>query len=351
MKLPSKFSGIVMAAGILAASAAAHAQAPDTTRILPYQTISSADAPTKTERFEMDRKAILAMAGNYAVTFDFTETVPFVEGYEPKPHKVSHTHEVVRVIKDTGTFISLQHILVGGSGDSSVIVKHWRQDWRYQPKKILVFTGGNAWAWRGVNKTDRKGAWSQTVYQVDDAPRYGGVGVWDHQQNASAWTPGAEWRPLPRRDATTRDDYDTIKAVNRHTITHEGWVHEQDNTKLVLRDGEPQLLVREVGVNSYELADDFNVALAEDYWAKTADYWAGVRAAWDRLEQNNASFALTVQGEPDDVYAPILELARNVEAGDMDTDSAIKKAEDVIHRLTTTNPDPLPVRLAHHDPE
>ena len=30
--------------------------------------------------FEQDRQSILAMAGDYKVTFDFTETVSFVEG-------------------------------------------------------------------------------------------------------------------------------------------------------------------------------------------------------------------------------------------------------------------------------
>ena len=348
MSFSNRFRGLLFISSLFAAASLANAQTTDTTRTMPYDVAANANAPTKAERFEMDRQAILAMTGDYAVTFDFTETVPFVESYELKPHKVSHTHEIVRVLKDTGTFISLQHILVGGSGDNTVIVKHWRQDWSYQPEKVLIFTGGNAWGWRTVDPEDRKEAWSQTVYQVDDAPRYGGEGVWEHKQNASAWTPGSEWRPLPRRDATTRDDYDAIDAVNRHTITSRGWVHEQDNTKLVLRDGEPQLLVREVGVNTYVRADDFNVALAEAYWAKTADYWAGVRTIWDELEQNNSTFALTVQGEPHDVYAPILELARSVEAGEMDTKAAIKEARVVIKRLTTTKPEPLLSRLALH---
>lgn len=347
MLFSNKLSGLVLVSSLLAAVSSASAQAPIASRAMPYEIVAGdPGAPTQAQQFEMDRQAILAMTGNYAVTFDFTETVPFIAGYDLKPEKVSHTHEVIRVIEDTGEFISLQHILVGGSGDNTVIVKHWRQDWRYQPSKVLVYTGGNAWAWRDVKKADRTGAWSQTVYQVDDAPRYGGVGVWDHQQNVSTWTPGSEWRPLPRRDATTRDDYDTIDAVNRHTITPLGWVHEQDNTKLVLRNGISQPLVREVGVNSYTLTDDFNVGLAEEYWAKTADYWAGIRAAWDSLEQNNTSFALTVQGEPDDVYAPILELARDVESGDITTEEALKKAKDTINHLTTTTPEPLLARLA-----
>ncbi|MEM8920633.1 MAG: hypothetical protein AAGB25_04650, partial [Pseudomonadota bacterium] len=45
--------------------------------------------------FEQDRKSILAMTGDYKVTFDFTETVPFLEGYELKEPKLSGAHESV----------------------------------------------------------------------------------------------------------------------------------------------------------------------------------------------------------------------------------------------------------------
>ena len=38
-----------------------------------------------------------------------------------------------------------------------------------------------------------------------------------------------------------------IDAVNRHTVTAWGWTHEQDNSKVVLRDGTPRELVREHG--------------------------------------------------------------------------------------------------------
>ena len=72
----------------------------------------------KDSTFEQDRQAILAMAGDYQVHFDFTETVPLHEGYKLKDKKLSGGYEVVRVIEDTGDFISLQHILVVGPQDA-----------------------------------------------------------------------------------------------------------------------------------------------------------------------------------------------------------------------------------------
>ena len=286
-------------------------------------------------QFEKDREAILAMAGNYKVTFDFQETVPLTEGYEPKDRKLSGGYEIVRVIEDTGDFISLQHILVVGDEEKAP-VKHWRQDWTYEPGEVLTFIGGNAWKMRSVPDTESEGQWAQEVYQVDDSPRYGAVGDWTHENNVSQWTPPAEWRPLPRRDMTTRDDYDAVLAVNRHTITPFGWVHEQTNSKLVL-DADPNVLVREIGVNTYRHDDGFEVAIGEDYWNATKAYWAGVRAEWEALEDAGAPFGLTMQGEPEALYQPLLELAGEVEEGTKTTEDAISEASSVIAEYTTTD--------------
>ncbi|WP_300396002.1 DUF6607 family protein [Henriciella sp.] len=294
-----------------------------------------AEAPDDNPGFEKDREAILAMAGNYDVTFDFRETVPLAEGYEVKEPKLSGGYEIVRVIEDTGEFISLQHILVVGDEGEEFPIKHWRQDWTYEPSEVLTFIGGNAWEMRPVPASESEGQWAQEVYQVDDSPRYGAVGDWTHDNSVSQWTPPAEWRPLPRRDMTTRDDYDAVLAVNRHTITPFGWVHEQNNSKLVL-DENPHVLVREIGVNTYRHFEDYPVEVGDDYWTATKDYWAGVRAEWEALEDAGEPFGLTMQGEPEALYQPLLELAGEVEEGTTPTQDAISEASDVIAEYTTT---------------
>lgn len=295
------------------------------------------------EKFERDRQAILAMAGTYRVTFDFTETVPFVAGYVLKEHYEAGAHEVVRVIEDRGDFISLQHILVVG-GDEKFPVKHWRQDWAYEPENVLVFIGGNAWEKRQLDAGEVRGKWSQTVYQVDDAPRYGALAAWNHDNGLSEWEPDAEWRPLPRRDATKRDDYHVVEAVNRHAITPMGWVHEQDNAKLVLT-GKPHVLVREVGVNHYLRTDDFDVSVADRYWAETRDYWALVRQEWTRLSEEHKAFGLTLQGEPEALYQELLGLAESVRDGGKTVAAAGAEARAVIAAYTTTKVGALESRL------
>ncbi|MEM9988744.1 MAG: DUF6607 family protein, partial [Pseudomonadota bacterium] len=282
------------------------------------------------------------------VTFDFQETVPFVAGYEPKEQYLSGAHEVVRVIEDSGDFISLQHILVVGD-EEKFPIKHWRQDWRYEPEDVLVFIGGNAWEVQAVHPQNRPGRWSQTVYQVDDSPRYGAVGQWSHKNGVSEWIPPSAWRPLPRRDMTKRDDYHAMDAINRHALTPTGWVHEQNNAKLILK-GRPQVLVHEIGVNSYTLSDDFEYGIADQYWAATQSYWAEIRKIWTALEEADQAFGLTLKGEPGDLYMPLLELAAEVEDRKISVEEAVEKGEEVIATYTTVALPALQERLRPSSP-
>jgi hypothetical protein len=230
-------------------------------------------------------------------------------------------------------------------GEEKFPVKHWRQDWRYEPAKVLVFVGGNAWEMREVPASERAGTWSQTVYQVDDSPRYGAVAAWSHENGVSEWVPEAQWRPLPRRDMTTRDDYHAVLAVNRHAITPEGWVHEQDNSKLILSDGTPQTLVREIGINTYKRFDDFEVTVAEEYWENTAEYWAEVRSDWSKLETDQVAFGLTLKGEPGELYTPLLQYADAFQAGEMTLAEASAQADAIIAKFTTSDLGALTDRL------
>ena len=126
--------------------------------------------------YETDRKDILAMAGNYKVRFDMQESTVWAKDYTPLDRKISGGHEVVRVVADTGRKIMLQHLLVVGHEGKTHVIKHWRQDWEYEPSRVLVYAGPGAWKWEDVPERMRHGRWSQTVYQVDDSPRYAGWG-------------------------------------------------------------------------------------------------------------------------------------------------------------------------------
>lgn len=146
--------------------------------------------------FEQDRADILAMAGNYKVRFDMQETTPWDPAYTPLAAKTSGGHEVVRVIEDTGRKIMLQHLLVVSIEGKSHIIKHWRQDWEYEPAKILAYSDRNSWEWEDVPERMRTGRWSQTVWQVDDSPAMPGGASLKRRRAFAAGVPagpGARW--------------------------------------------------------------------------------------------------------------------------------------------------------------
>lgn len=234
-------------------------------------------------KFEQDRLAILAMQGEFKVNFDFMETVGFVEGYAPEKPYQSWGTEFVIAIEEEEKFISLQHIMVmyfnqpDGSISEPMVVKHWRQDWAYQDQKISDYVGEDTWVTKKISWNNRKGGWSQSVYQVDDSPRYEGYGEWQHFKNSSTWVSKETNRPLPRREASVRSDYDILVGTNIHSITPYGWVHEQNNSKVRL-DG--VVLAKEIGLARYQRIQNFNWEAGKGYWDETKPFWSEVRKIW-----------------------------------------------------------------------
>jgi len=283
-----------------------------------------------------DHAAILAMAGTFKVTFDMRETTPLVAGYTPYPAKISGGHELVRAIVDTPDHVVLQHLLVVADGNGkTMVIKHWRQDWTFQPAHVLTYVAPGRWTLRPVPEAERRGAWSQTVWQTDDSPRYGGIGRWRYDDGATRWTSDETRRPLARRDATRGVPYDHYLGTNRHVLTPNGWVHEQDNAKIGSKDGRPATFVHEYVVNSYVPARDFPVAAAEDYLAKTHDYWAIVRAEWDAAIARDGGLALGEVADSGSVTGhQLMLLADDIVHGDATTAAASEEARDLIRGAT-----------------
>jgi hypothetical protein len=271
---------------------------------------------------QRDRAAILAMAGDYRASFDFLETVMFQPGAAPaRPYRAWGT-ERVYVLEDRRDFVSLQHILVmfeideKGERQGPFVQKHWRQDWRYQPASVLAYAGNERFETRPVSRAQRRGAWSQTVYDVDDAPRYGSLARWIHGLEASVWEGGEAWRPLPRREYSVRHDYQVLAGRNRITILPTGWVHEQDNLKLVLASGETRRLARELGVDRYERIGDFDFSAADSYWNATAPFWALARAGWAERAARKRSFVVRASCGDEPRFAPFFRYADRLENGE-----------------------------------
>lgn len=287
---------------------------------------------------ERDRHSILMMAGDYRVRFDFNETVAFVGDYTPREPSTSGGHESVRVIKDEGDFISLQHMLVASAEGQTFVIKHWRQDWSYQPRTLLTYERRNYWALQNVSSSERRGAWSQTVWQTDDSPRYGGVGRWDYSNGRASWTSGPTARPLARRDAIRNPPYERYNSINRHALTPAGWVHEQDNEKLGTRDGQLVAIVHEDGYNTYEHFNGYEVAAADSYWHDTADYWSGVRQAWDDTIVRRRGVWVEEEAQNGAVTGPtLMGLADRIHSAEIQTAPALAEAQTAITQATNQN--------------
>lgn len=281
--------------------------------------VAVAAPPTGTAR---DRASILAMQGEYIVDFAFDETVLLQPGYERHPAMRSGGNEVVIVVQDTPDRIVLQHILVDDK--SGHVTKHWRQDWTYEAPTRFEFTADQTWQVRPIPAALNRGAWTQCVYEVSDAPRYCGTGKWTYDNGVATWSSDASWRPLPRREYTKRSDYNAISAVNRHTLTPGGWTHEQFNTKVLRKpDGTQVELAREFGFNDYQKTTEVDFAPAYKYWTATKDYWARVRARWARFLAQPPGLRLKTKIDGMAMIIPLFGQAGELEKGKPVADAKI----------------------------
>jgi hypothetical protein len=291
---------------------------------------------------DADRAAILAMAGDYAVRFNFDETVVLADGYERTEPKRSGALETVLVIEDVPGRIVLQHLLLSKNGGH--VTKHWRQDWLWQAAERFEFSADQTWTVRPVDPALTAGAWTQCVYEVSDAPRYCGTGRWNHAYGVATWTSDRSWRPLPRREYTTREDYNALNVENRHTIVAGGWTHEQDNTKVVRGADGSRSLVREFGFNDYRRVDDVDFGPAHAYWRDTAAYWARVRAQWAAHMASGGGLRLATPVDGMPVIEATFEQAARVQAGETVSDQQIAAVFERWVEPPSAPPAPLAVR-------
>ncbi|MCO7186030.1 hypothetical protein NH341_11370 [Tenacibaculum sp. XPcli2-G] len=241
-----------------------------------------------------DRAAIKKMCGCYEVTFNFAETFNFSKDslYKPSKTKTDKALEWAGLIVDENDKISIQHLLQVGNPANPHIVKHWRQDWLYENTDFYMFNGNNNWLYKNKPKSEVKKQWTQKVYQVDDSPRYEGSGTWVHVDGKSYWENTTD-APLPRREYTKRSDYNVTERGNRHEITNYGWLHDQDNKKIIREEGKKDIVIaHEKGYNTYVKVDDNKCKAAQDWWKKNSVKWQKVRSKWDEVYGRNTNLSL-----------------------------------------------------------
>lgn len=245
-------------------------------------------------KMKKDAEAIKNMCGCFEVTFNFAETFNYSKDslYKPSKNKIAKALEWAQIIEDKKGKIAIQHILQMGSPDEPYIIKHWRQDWIYENQDFYMYESNNKWIYKKKSKEDVKNQWTQKVYQVDDSPRYEGSSSWVHVDGKSYWENTTD-APLPRREYTIRSDYNVTVRGNRHEITSSGWIHDQDNKKLIRKaDTEDFIIAKEKGYNVYKRLDDTDCAGAIKWWGDNKMKWSIVRNKWDQVFALNDNLLL-----------------------------------------------------------
>ncbi len=276
--------------------------------ILPMLLLVFFSTPAQSKK-KQDQNAIKTMCGCYEVTFNFAETFAYVNDstYIPSKEKHDKAIEWVQLVEDSKNKIVMQHLLIVGNPVSPHIVKHWRQDWAYQNTKLYQYEHDNTWNFVNLPKKQVKGQWTQRVFQVDDSPRYEGSATWVHLDGKSYWENQTS-APLPRREYTIRSDYNVTLRRNRHEITNYGWLHEQDNDKVLRENSKTDVVIaQEKGYNTYVKVDDARCKAAQDYWKQNQNKWAIVRAKWDAVFARDKNLTLEEKVDSKALYKYLLD--------------------------------------------
>lgn len=281
-----------------------------------------------------DKSLVENLCGCFNVEFKYAETFSPDTAYKfHEREKISGGTELVMPIETSDKKIVMQHLLVI---DEDVIIKHWREDWTFENPVMYKYQGNKVWTKSLLKPEEVKGKWTQSIWEVSDEPRYQGVGSWNVIDGKTFWLNTTD-APLPRREYSVRSDYNILRRTNKINITKNGYVHEQDNQKIIRTGGEDKLLVEEKGINSYERIDDSKCAPARAYWEKNKVYWTKVKAAWEEYVATHETITLktTVEGKVPHQY--LYELARDYAAGKLKEKQLDEKIKNYVAQFTTTD--------------
>lgn len=272
---------------------------------------------------QKDKQNVNKLCGCFNVEFKYAETFSPDKDYKfHDREEISGGTEYIFPVEATDKRIVMQHLLVI---TDSMIIKHWREDWSYENPVTWVYKGDKIWEKEQLKPEQVKGKWTQAVWEVSDAPRYQGASEWLNADGKIFWENTAD-APLPRREYSVRSDYNILKRNNRLVLTNDGWIHEQNNQKIIRKDGTDKLLVEERGLNTYTRIPDSECAGAKAYWEKNKDYWTKVRKTWEEYTTTHSAITLKTQVNGKALHDYLFEQAADYAAGKI-------KATDISDRI------------------
>lgn len=239
-------------------------------------------------QLQTGKKNIDKLCGCFEVQFKYAETFSPDHTYKFHERENLNGTELVLPVETSDKKIVLQHLLVI---NDSTIIKHWREDWVYEPTSVLEYKGDEQWIKKLVPAKEAANKWAQTVWETDDAPRYQGFSEWVSTDGKTFWENTTN-APLPRREYSTRSDYNILKRGNRIVVTDAGWVHDQDNSKIAHSGSTDKLIAEEKGINDYQKINNKYCEKAKEWWEANHYFWTTVRNEWDEYIKTHTGVIL-----------------------------------------------------------
>jgi len=193
---------------------------------------------------------------------------------------------------------------------------------------VYCYLQDNEWVKKTLTAEQAKGTWTQKVYQVDDSPRYESYGSWVHIDGKHYWE-GINDAPLPRREYTKRDDYNVMKRHSRMEILNDGWMLNQDNEKILRKNGVDKLLCWEKGIERFTKGN-YDATPAVKYWEKQKHYWADVRKTWEEIYAKTPDLKLEARVNDKRLYESLFDLGDKVSEKSYTQGSANEEIRKVI---------------------
>jgi hypothetical protein len=293
-----------------------------------------AQVPKDVKTLPADRQNIDKLCGCFEVEFKYAETFSPDTAYKfHEREEISGGLELVFPVEASDRKIVMQHLLVI---TDSMIIKHWREVWTYENPELWNYKGNKTWVKEQLKPEQYKGKWTQTVWEVSDEPRYQGTGEWITTDGKTFWQNTTD-APLPRREYSVRSDYNILKRGNRIIVSEGGYVHEQDNQKIIRKDGADKLLVEEKGINSYKKLNDKECAAAKFYWENNKVFWGKVRSSWENYLSTHSSIELKTKVDGKVLHEYLFELAKQYSAGKIKPADIDMKIRDSLAKFINTD--------------
>jgi len=115
-------------------------------------------------------------------------------------------------------------------------------------------------------------------------------------------------------------------------MTDYGWLHEQNNRKIVRSEEGDKVLVEERGLNKYVKIEDAKCQAAIDWWNEHEAYWKLVRDSWDESYAKGDDLKITKKVNNKMLWQALFALGKE-ESANVTTDAPAvrKKINNVIN--------------------